>query len=316
MEAPASSLTADTGVALVQFIVGKELGWLFRSQFSADKGIDAHVEVVQEGRATGRLLALQIKSGESWFRESTAEGFVFRPKERHVKYWLGHSLPVAVVLVDIEKREAYWQLVTKENVVSTGKGWKMTIPMSNVFAAPSASALLAATESDEYTLKLRQLELARPWMEHLAKGGGLTVELEEWIHKTSGRASLLLTAQDKDGKVVDKHEWPWIILPFADYAVELPRMFPWANLTTDEDAAWARYESDCSVWDKEAGSHFLPLTYDEWQENQGGHDLQPVWNDGEVAQWHLNLELSELGRAFLVLDDFLLGEVIHTRFDG
>ena len=316
MEDPDSAIIGEAGVALVNFIVGKDLGWIFRSQPSADRGIDAHVEIVQGGRATGRLLALQIKSGKSWFKEPTTEGFVFRPKTKHVKYWLGHSLPVAVVLVDIDEKDAYWQLVTKEDLVSTGKGWKMTIPKSNTFAAPSASALLAATESDAYTLKLHQLELARPWMEHLAKGGGLTVELEEWMHKTSGRASLLLTAQDNDGKVVAEHEWPWIILPFANYAVELPRMFPWANLTTDEEAGWARYESDCGVWDKETGSYFLPLTYEEWRESQGEHDLQPVSDDGEVARWHLNLELSELGRAFLVLDDFLLSEVVHSLFDG
>ena len=44
----------------------------------------------------------QVKSGESWFRKSTPEGLVFRPKGKHVKYWLGHSLPVAVVLVDVQ----------------------------------------------------------------------------------------------------------------------------------------------------------------------------------------------------------------------
>ena len=316
MDVPHSSVTADTRVALVQFIVGKELGWIFRSQLSADIGIDAHVEVVQEGKATGRLLALQIKSGESWLRESTTHGVVFRPKAKHVKYWLGHSLPVAVVLVDVDKEDAYWQFVTKETVVSTGKGWKMTIPTSNTFAAPSASALLAATESDAYTLKMRQLKLARPWMEHLAKGGGLTVELEEWMHKTSGRASLLLTALDNVGEVVAQHEWPWIFLPFANYAVELPRIFPWANLTTNEEADWARYEKECAVWDKEAQSHFFPLTYDEWQANQSEPGLQPSWDNEEVAQWHLNLALSELGRAFLVLDDFLLSGVIHALFDG
>ncbi|BBJ39969.1 hypothetical protein SSPO_026870 [Streptomyces antimycoticus] len=43
----------------------------------------------------GRLLALQIKSGMSWFREAAPEGWWFRPDGEHVAYWLNHSLPVA-----------------------------------------------------------------------------------------------------------------------------------------------------------------------------------------------------------------------------
>ena len=128
MDTPKSSVTGDIGVALVQVIVGDQLGWIVRPQLHADRGIDAHIEVIQDDKATGRLLALQIKSGESWFSDSTSDEIVFRPKAKHVKYWLGHSLPVAVVLVDVKEKSAYWQLVTKETVTSTGKGWKMTIP--------------------------------------------------------------------------------------------------------------------------------------------------------------------------------------------
>ena len=39
-----------------------------------DYGIDAHAEVVDGEDMRGRLLALQIKSGNSWFREAAAEG--------------------------------------------------------------------------------------------------------------------------------------------------------------------------------------------------------------------------------------------------
>ena len=174
-----------------------------RPQLHADKGIDAHLEVVQDDKATGRLLALQVKSGKSRFRESTAGGFVFRPKAKHVKYWLGHSLPVAVVLVDVDKKIVYWQVVTKETVTSTGKGWKMTIPTTNTFSMPAASALEAASEGHAYTtLKLDQLQLARPWMDRLADEGDLA-ELEEWINQTSESVSLLLTALDEDGR-----SWP------------------------------------------------------------------------------------------------------------
>ena len=317
MDTPESSITGDTGVALVSFIVGDQLKWIFRSQPSADVGIDAHVEVVQDGQATGRLLALQIKSGKSWFRESTSDGFVFRPEARHVEYWLGHALPVVVVLANADERIAYWQVVTEETVTCTGARWKMTVPATNILSAAAAAALMGASEGDAYTLKLRQMQFARPWMEHLAAGGRLNIDFDEWINKTSGRASLLLMALDAHEEVVAVHEWPLIFLPFADYAVELPRMFPWANLTMDaedDEDDWASYEEECGIWDKEEQKLVYTLTYDEWRADQGNPGLGPVWDNGEVAHWCLDLELSDLGRAFLTLDEFLSNEVLHALF--
>ena len=45
-----------------------EMRWLFRRQLESDFGIDAQVEVVEDGRPTGQLVAIQIKSGASFFR--------------------------------------------------------------------------------------------------------------------------------------------------------------------------------------------------------------------------------------------------------
>ncbi len=314
MKTPKSSIVGDTGVALVQLLITDQLGWLVRSQPEADKGIDAHLEVVEDDEATGRLVALQIKSGKSRFRESTTDGFVFRPKQEHVKYWLRHSLPVAVVLADVKKKIAYWQLVTDETVTSTGRGWKMTIPKTNTFCMSAARALAAASEGDAHTLRLRQLQLARPWMEHLVNGGSLAVELEEWVNKSSGRASLRLTALDESGTVAASHEWPYIFLPGADYAVELPRMFPWTTLSIDAEADWDQYLSECAIWDKEDQKYLHMSTYDEWRDDQDDPRIRPAWNDGEVAHWRLDLVLSDMGRAFLTLDEHLSNEVIHGLF--
>lgn len=42
--------------------------WLFREQPVNDIGIDAHIEYIENGKPK-QLLALQIKSGPSWFRK-------------------------------------------------------------------------------------------------------------------------------------------------------------------------------------------------------------------------------------------------------
>jgi hypothetical protein len=68
--------TDREGVNAVEGIFLRELGWIFREQTISDWGIDAHVEVTNRSEPTGRLLALQIKSGKSFFRRR-GENFVF-----------------------------------------------------------------------------------------------------------------------------------------------------------------------------------------------------------------------------------------------
>jgi hypothetical protein len=93
-----SAKVASVGVTRTQLYVEEQLEWLFRRQPTEDYGIDAHVEIVDGENVRGRLLALQIKSGASWFREPTDGGWWYRPDEDHVTYWSHHSLPIAVVL--------------------------------------------------------------------------------------------------------------------------------------------------------------------------------------------------------------------------
>jgi hypothetical protein len=193
----------------------------------------------------------------------------------------------------------------------------MTVPSANTFTMPAAEALSAAGDSDPYTLRLRQFQLARPLIENLANGGTVVVELDEWLNKSSGRAAVLLTALDEDDVVVAHHEWPWILLPMADYTVELPRMFPWATLTSDnEEADHELYETEYGMWDSEDGRYIgFSETFDERRRGRFPEGIRPASDDGEVAHWHLSLELSDVGRAFLVLDEALTNEITHDLFD-
>lgn len=103
-------------------------GYIFREQAISDYGIDAHVELVEGNNATGKLIALQIKSGSSWFKEEDSGGFIFRGDNEHLTYWLEHSLPVIIVLCDNENAQCYWQAITPENVIHTKKAWKIIVP--------------------------------------------------------------------------------------------------------------------------------------------------------------------------------------------
>ena len=47
--------------------IAEKNGWMFREQPVNDIGIDAHIEKVDDYGKSRKLLAIQIKSGESWF---------------------------------------------------------------------------------------------------------------------------------------------------------------------------------------------------------------------------------------------------------
>ena len=127
-----SDAQGDQGVATVNRIIAK-LGHIFRKQESNDRGVDAHVELVEPvmREATGQIVALQIKSGPSFFHEATESGVVFRGTPEHLEYWFNHCLPVFLVLVETEKQKAYWREITEQAVERLGKGWKVEIPLAN-----------------------------------------------------------------------------------------------------------------------------------------------------------------------------------------
>lgn len=103
-------------------------GYIFREQPISDYGIDAQIEVVEGETVTGKLIALQIKTGASWFQESTEDGYVFRGGNEHLKYWIEHSLPVLIILHNPDTNISFWQAIKTENVIPTNKAWKIIVP--------------------------------------------------------------------------------------------------------------------------------------------------------------------------------------------
>jgi Domain of unknown function (DUF4365) len=254
MQRPPSAQTERLGVAETQVAVLR-LGWVFREQPIEDTGIDAHVEVVDHGQATGKLLVLQIKGGQSWFREPGPGGWWFRPDDNHVRYWTDHSLPVAVVLWHPETSRCHWQLVNEQTLVPTSTGGrKLLVPEEQVLDETAIGPLRAA-EGDPYVLRIRELQLARPWMQLVADGNRLIIDIEELINKPSGRGSIALgLCHDLYSRPTRLAEWT-VLLGSASYAEVIPRLFAWANVDvheeTYEDADEDEYEADCVRIDSE-----------------------------------------------------------------
>lgn len=135
--------TEREGVSAVQSIVYKDLGWSFREQTVDDFGIDAEIEVADQNRLTGKVIAAQIKSGNSYFISATEEGVIFRFDEKHKKYWLKHVLPVIVLLYHPHSKECIWEVINEFTVKKVSdKRYKIVIPKENQFGAPTKAKLL------------------------------------------------------------------------------------------------------------------------------------------------------------------------------
>jgi len=264
-----SDKTERIGVNAVESIVLKELGWIFREQPTSDYGIDCHTEITEDN-PTGRLIALQIKSGKSYLIEKTKTGFIFRGEPRHLDYWRRHSLPVIVVLYDPATEKAYWQAVTLKTVTALKKGWKIEVPFDQMLGKKSAQALSELAEGPDNLRRLNALALAKPWMELLQKGEELFLEADEWVNKSMGRGSLKLRARDSSGKERDVKDWPFVMFPGMPYVGVFPHIFPWANISVDEEfyAEYDEgyYDNECGVWDNEDGRYIMHTEdFNEWR---------------------------------------------------
>src|SRR5215470_4214249 len=103
--APPDAENMGVGAAQVEF---SSWGWAFRSQYVKDYGIDAHAEPFDgPHQPSNELLALQIKSGDSYFREETDEGWWYWGENKHLQYWLSHVLPVLIIIYDPDGKTLY-----------------------------------------------------------------------------------------------------------------------------------------------------------------------------------------------------------------
>lgn len=132
-----AAATGETGVNLVSLAVNDDLRWIFRRTHNEhDFGIDGYIDVVEEdGSVTGRSISVQIKCGSSYLLESNDYGITFRGKQSCLNYLLNHPTPTIIIICDPTTRICYWEQLTPERTQSTGDGWKITIPRSQVLTA-------------------------------------------------------------------------------------------------------------------------------------------------------------------------------------
>jgi hypothetical protein len=246
----------------------------------------------------------RIKSGSSFFREEREDSYVYRMGDQHVAYWVGHSMPVVIVLYNPDTRSAHWQQVTRVNVECTGKHWKIEIPKSNMFenAQRTLADLQAITQPEPYIRRLNRLRVDRRLMDLVGEGMEVRVTFENWVNKSLPRYQVTIYTND------EKETWPTLYAPGVGVEAMLQHFFPWANYAVDEndcqENAESQWEAECYRFhDPEEGKAIYTEKFDEWYKSPNG--LVPVSENGETESYVLILSLNEFGKSFMLVDNYL-----------
>lgn len=132
------------GVTILTSIIEDQLNWLLRINHQEDDfGIDAYIDIVTDGgHLTGKFIAVQIKSGESYFKSKTDYGWKYFGENKHLNYYLNHEIPLILVLVDTMAKKAYWEICDATQTEKSGNGWSTVIPFNQELKADSKQELL------------------------------------------------------------------------------------------------------------------------------------------------------------------------------
>ena len=285
--------------------------WMFREQSVDDVGIDAHMELTDSTGKPKQLLALQIKTGQSWFKEQKDNCIVFRDiNERQYNYWTENSLPCIVVLYNPDDNTCVWQKLNRDTIKRTkrgnGKGFAVNVPLSQVFLnEESNQSLISYTNLPEHVTNYNFLLSQKYFMEVIDAGGTVKLHSTEWVNKSSGRGETELIVDD--GHCIKTYKYPYWF-PFTPYEDVFPKLFPWAEFSADEEffededeTNW--HESHC-YYNKEDDEWInVGDTFEEFRSKLS--PMRYIDHAGEVAEYMMILNLNELGKSFLQVNDYI-----------
>lgn len=193
------------GVNAVEAVFLNEFQWAFREQAVIDHGIDAQVEVIEHSKLTGRLIALQIKTGTSYFRPHGAD-YIYYGEKRHLYYWLGHSLPVFLVLHDPDRGVTLWQKIDRDLARVNDQGWSIIIPAAHVLSAAAKrtfEAIAAHIPTDLPSIRRARMAMDLGLMKLLANEDEVYFEIEHWVNKSLGMRNIAVMFGETDKDVPD-----------------------------------------------------------------------------------------------------------------
>jgi len=223
-------LTTRQGIDAVERVFRGDPRWFFRKRCEPDIGVDAQAEILDDGSPTGRFIALQIRSGPAWFKTSDG-GYIYQGENQQRDYWMKHSLPVCVVIVNPETGLILWQRVEEQIFQKTEAGWSTIIPAANMLDASAKLSFDEAISSDPDALIRSAFALDRTLMEEMQDQPTFFV-WDEWVNENLSFRNLRIYIGE------DWQEEPDVKIDYrlrADSLHEImTRLFPWATYSYAE----------------------------------------------------------------------------------
>ena len=163
MTGPTPQQLGNIGVSAVGLKLERPpFWWGIADNARDDRGIDLLVKARDSSLGVEEFhIGVQVKTGESYFeRPKRGEGrgivgwwYLERNKKRF-NYWLGCDVPVLLVLHNEDLDLSYWVHVTRDAVVSTGKGAKILVPRHQTIGEQSKNQLLHLATGQRASLTL------------------------------------------------------------------------------------------------------------------------------------------------------------------
>lgn len=143
----------------------------------------------------------------------------------------------------------------------------------------------------------------------IASGENVYVEFKDWVNKSLPRFQIRIGCDSRDD--IAEESWPTTYSPGLSIEDAISHLIPWADYEMDLDA---HRECMKSVWynecysghDKETDTTYFSTPFEEW--HTPPEEMSPIYEGGEVAEYRLILSLNDIGKAFLILDEFLSEE--------
>lgn len=128
-----NNLKGVTGQAFFQYFVNNHLKCIYHPiNQENDFGIDSYIELVVNESVSGKLIGVQLKHGDSFFRVRTDGGYKYVGENKHLNYYLNSQSPIFIVIMDEDFNKMYW---TQFDIMKTTplqeNNWWIEVPIKN-----------------------------------------------------------------------------------------------------------------------------------------------------------------------------------------
>lgn len=137
---PSNYFQEQEGILAVQ-AAAFSLRSVWRPTPNADLGIDGQLELIAEsGETTGKIVAVQIKSGDSYVKNNDGHDIVYYPGDKHRSYWANFPIPVILAIHDPKARRVNW-VDARSYLRHRADSKAIKVPLLQVLNASSRTAL-------------------------------------------------------------------------------------------------------------------------------------------------------------------------------